>query len=81
MTDLSVPEVLAAAKDFTLSGGLMVALWGVLTGKWVPGSVYAEAVKRAEREAEKALLAHDAAARATVVSEQLLSVLRERGGR
>lgn len=73
-----ISELASAVKDISLTGALIWALAGVFNRKWVPGAYYQDQVARAEKAEATASLAHDAADRATRVSEQLVQIVRER---
>lgn len=75
---ITIVDAVSIAKDITLSGALVWALRGVMNRTWVPGSYYQDALARAEKAESHALMAHDAAERATRVSEQLTRILQER---
>lgn len=74
---MTLVELFSVGKDVTLAGALLWALQGVMTRKWVPGSYYTDQIQRAEKAEAHAMLAHDAADRATRVSETLAATIRE----
>jgi hypothetical protein len=70
-------KALSMLKDATISAALLAVLFGAFTRKWVPGVYYMESQARNSKLESLVELAHDAADRATRVSEETLRMVRE----
>ena len=70
-------KALVMLKDATISAALLAVLFGAFTRKWVPGVYYTESQARNAKLESLLELAHDAADRATRVSEETLRMVRD----
>ena len=78
MFDLAeIGKLAGVAKDISISAALIYVLAGAITRKWVPGIYYVESQARNAKLESLLELAHDAADRATRVSEETLRMLRD----
>ena len=72
-----IAKLASVAKDVSISAGLIYVLAGAITRKWVPGIYYTESQARNAKLESLLELAHDAADRATRVSEETLRMVRD----
>lgn len=78
MDGADLAQFAGTIKDLTFSAALLLVLLAAFTRKWVPGVYYCEALAKIEKLEELLALAHNAADRATQVSETAIALLRER---
>jgi len=76
--EYDIAKMAATLKDLTFSAALLLVLIAAFTRKWVPGIYYREALAKIEKLEGLVVIAHDAADRATRVSESAMALLRER---
>ena len=78
MFDLAeLGKLAGVAKDLSISAALIYVLAGAITRKWVPGIYYVESQARNAKLESLLELAHDAADRATRVSEETIRLFRD----
>ena len=78
MEGMDLAAAAGTIKDLTFSAALLLVLFASFTRKWVPGVYYREALAKIDKLEELLTLAHNAADRATQVSETAMDLLRER---